>query len=137
MLAGLAFISASAAATSRWRRRQAGFRASAHRPAARSGGVPSDVRWLPGEETAERAGDGGGSFFGEEVPAADRGAGHVGGEFAPQRERSAIVVIPGRQRSGRAPQDEYWAGDAAARCAVGGIVVAVNARGGAVFLADG
>jgi hypothetical protein len=62
--------------------------------------------WQRGErsssrkEAAERGGDGGGSFFGKEVPAVDRFAGDIGGQIAPQRERAAIVVIPARQRSG-------------------------------------
>src|SRR5262249_60874897 len=64
---------------------------------------PSGVRWSSGEEAAERIGDGEGSIFGEQVPSVDRFAGDVGGEFGPQRERSAIVAVPGRQRSGRAP----------------------------------
>lgn len=95
------------------------------------------VQALAGKEVAEGGGDGGGSFFGKEVPAVDRFAGHVGGQVAPQRERAAIVVIPARQRSGRAPQGQYRAADAAARGPVGGVVITVDARGGAVFLADG
>jgi len=42
-------------------------------------GFWSPTQWSSSEKAAERVGDGGGSFFGEEVPAVDWFAGYVGG----------------------------------------------------------
>lgn len=76
------------------------------------------------------------TLFREEVATVDRVAGDLCRQLAPELEWTALVDVPGPDRSGPAPQREHRAGDPVPRRAIGMVVLAVDARGGAVLLAD-
>ncbi len=88
------------------------------------------------EEAAQGGGDLGGAFLGEEVARRDGVAAHVVRPAAPQGQRPARGGVPGVERAAGAPQDQQRAADAAPGPAVLGVVIAVEAGGGPVLLAD-
>src|SRR5919197_3692439 len=75
-------------------------------------------------------------FLWEEVAAVDRMADDIRRQFAPDLKRPTVVDVPRSKRSGPAPQREHRAGDLVSGCAVGTVVLAIDARRGAVLLAD-
>src|SRR5919112_2044880 len=75
-------------------------------------------------------------LLGEEVAAVHRTAVHVVRELAPQRERPAFARVPARERTAGAPECEERTGDASPGLAVGGVVLTIDRRSRAVFLAD-
>src|SRR6185437_16919066 len=72
----------------------------------------------------------------EEVPARHGTAGDLLGHRTPHLERPALVLVPGAQRSRFAPQCQHRARDPAAGATIGGVVLAVDAGGSTVLLAD-
>src|SRR5436190_13658061 len=64
------------------------------------------------------------------MPGIDRGTGHVGGPFLPDRERSARI-----RYARRAPERAYRHGDLLSGLAVGFVVLEVGRAPGAIILA--
>jgi hypothetical protein len=88
------------------------------------------------EEVAQFFGSSLRNLLGEKMTSIKRLASHVICPTPPQRQRAALLGVPGVQWSLAAPEHKHWTGDAAPGLSVRRIVLVIECRRRSIFLAN-